>query len=94
MRSARALLLLLVACGAPVALEPPNTVQACEHAAECGVLADVPACVTCLEHVDPKLLPLVEALPPLETVDCATLAAAVRATNLPECVAEKWDNWR
>ncbi len=85
----RAALLLLASCGS-ASIEPPNTVKACALAASCGVVSDEPACVACLEHVDPVFLPFVEDLPPLDTVDCATLIRAVSATNLPECINARW----
>ena len=93
----RALLLLLVACGAsePVAepeILPPNTEQACFRAIRCGVFLPEQRdpCVACLEHVDPALLPFADDLPPLETVECDKLAQAIAATNLPTCVTNRW----
>jgi hypothetical protein len=81
--------MLLAACGG-VEIKPPNTAQACARAVECGALEDASACVACLEHVRPELLELADDLPSLDTLDCATLTLAVRTTNLPACVAERW----
>lgn len=85
----RVMLLMLSACGSAT-IEQPNTVTACGLAVSCGVLSDEPACVACLEHVNPALMQFADDLPPLDTVDCATLAQAVNTTNLPECVSSRW----
>lgn len=85
------IMLALAACGSPPAILPPNTVQVCERAIECGVFHrdDRAQCVLCLEHVNPAVIPHPEDLPPLGDAPCSD-AERLTETNLPACIAEKW----
>jgi hypothetical protein len=98
---ARALALVLVACGAaPVPREveilPPNTEQACDRAVACEVFGpeQQPTCVACLEHLSPEAVEVVAKLlpklPPLNEIDCETIAYVSEQYNLTKCVVERW----
>lgn len=94
----RALLamLALAACGSlkvvPEPILPPNVAQACQRAAECGVvlLAQLPECERCVE----KLAELYDeqahgAIPPLESIPCDVLAKYAHDTLVSECVVRR-----
>lgn len=94
---------MLAACGQGQAMVaerpiPPNTQHACMRAIRCQVFAEheYQACVNCLEHVDKELLAQISAdwggLPPLDQVDCDTLAYVCRedVTNVAMCIHEEW----
>lgn len=88
-------LIMLAACGSVPTIEPPNTVIACERAIACGAVADRAACVACVETVadrwnDEARAYFGDDMPALESIPCDGIAALARATNLTECVAERW----
>ncbi len=68
---------------------PPNTKDACARLEQCRIFMHEQrdACLACLEHVDKAMeAELVERfgpLPPLEQVDCSTLARIAGTTHMP-----------
>lgn len=92
-------LIVLVACAPPLALEQPNTVQACTRAVECTQITDDQhaQCVTCLEHVDQDKLDALTKqygpMPELETAPCDQVALVLEHTDIGTCIADGWV-WR
>ncbi len=89
---------LVVSCGSsPIApkILPPNTEQACDRAIVCDafLFAQRDACISCLEHVDPRANESVKEYlrdNPIESLPCDRVVAFAHQTNLSSCVVGQW----